>query len=235
MQKVCRVSAEYLPMRQLMFGFIAVLAALVTLAVLGGSRIAMDTPVVVLDADDVALHLPVSPSVERIVGDLHVELRRVADSSRDVRIAAALDRIEADRDLLVAVATTPAEMFDNGAAAATATAVYDIQLDPERVVVTVVTIELVPAYGSTAASREHEDGHALINEKVAQRCAAEALRQGVGRGLQGQLLINFMVGRISTSGDPVHAVYHRYVQNAGYGQHIRYAEQALLDVPGCDA
>ena len=124
-------------------------------------------------------------------------------------------------------------VHDSGEAAATATAVYDIQLDRERVTLTVITIELVPAYGSTARSREHEDGHALSNERIAMRCAADSLRSSVAAGLQGNALINRMVAEISASGDPVHAAYHDYARNAQYGQHIRYAEQALSDVSGC--
>ena len=157
----------------------------------------------------------------------------MANSSSDSRVEAALRRIDNDDELLRAIATSPVHMFDSGEAAATATAVYDIQLESDRVTLTVATVELVPAYGSTARSREHEDGHALINERVARRCAAGALRAGIESGLQGDLLVNRMVAELSASGDPVHDAYHSYVRNARYGQHIRLAEQALQDVPGC--
>ncbi len=220
-------------MRQLFVGVLGLIAAFLVVSLLGAGRISADTPVSVLAADEVVLHLPVSPSVERIVADLHLELRDAASAERDSRISAALDRLNEDEELLHQVAVTPVEMFDSGEAAATATAVYDIQLDRERVTVTVITIELVPAYGSTARSREHEDGHALINEKIAKRCAGESLQAGVAAGLQGAALIDRMVADISASGDPVHAAYHSYVGNARYGQHLRFAEQALADVPGC--
>ena len=220
-------------MRSLIVGVIGVAAAFVVLLALSSGRIAADTPVSVLASDEIILHLPVSPSVERIVADLHLELRDVARTATDPRVEAALLRIDADTDLLRQIATGPVHMFDNGEAAATATAVYDIQLDAERVTVTVATVELVPAYGSTARSREHEDGHALINEKVTRRCAGAALRSGVEAGFQGDSLVNWMVAELSNSGDPVHATYHRYVRNARYGQHIRFAEQALSEVTGC--
>ena len=220
-------------MRSLIIGAVGLAAAFVVLLALSSGRIDADTPVSVLTADEIILHLPVSPSIERIVADLHLELQAVAAASSDSRIEEALRRINDDDELLRAIATTPVDMFDNGEAAATATAVYDIQLEPERVTVTVATVELVPAYGSTARSREHEDGHALINRRVARRCASEALRTGVASGLQGDRLVNRMVIELSASGDPVHNAYHRYVANARYGQHIRLAEQALRDVPGC--
>jgi hypothetical protein len=220
-------------MRSTIIGAIGLVAAFVVLLALGSGRVAADTPVSVLSADEIVLHLPISPSVERIVADLHRELQAVAAASSDARIAAALRRIDGDDELLHAVATRPVDMFDSGEAAATATAVYDIQLEQERVTVTVATVELIPAYGSTARSREHEDGHALINERITQRCAAEALRSGVESGLQGDLLVNRMVAELSASGNPVHNAYHRFVQNARYGEHLRFAEQALREVTGC--
>jgi hypothetical protein len=175
----------------------------------------------------------VSPSIERIVADLHIELKAVAEAATDDRIAAALLRIDGDEELLNEIATRPVDMFDSGEAAATATAVYDIQLEQKRVTVTVATVELIPAYGSTARSREHEDGHALINERIARRCAATALRNGVESGMQGDRLVDRMVAELSASGDPVHNAYHRLVRSARYGQHLRFAEQALREVAGC--
>ncbi len=220
-------------MKQLLAGIVGLAAAFLVVSFLSAAQVSADTPLTVLAADDVVLHLPVSPSIDRIVDDLHLELESVSASSRDSRIAAALDRIEDDDDLLQQVAATPSEMFDSGEAAATATAIYDIQLETDEITITVITIELVPAYGSTAGSREHEDGHALINERIARRCATDALHTGVEAGLQGQALINRMVAEISASGDPVHDRYHSYVRNARYGQHIRYAERALADVADC--
>jgi hypothetical protein len=198
-----------------------------------GTAVNADTPVVVLPASPVILHLPPSPSVNRVVSDLHLELRSVAAATADDRIGDAVARIEVDDDLLREVAVAPVEMFDSGAAAATATAVYDIQITPERVTVVVVTVELVPAYGSTASSREHEDGHALINRSLARRCAATALRHAVESGYRGESLVNSMVAYLVESSDPVHQTYHQYAEYAIYGQHMAHAERAIADVSGC--
>lgn len=198
-----------------------------------GAGVDADTPVVVLSASEVILHLPRSPSVDRIVSDLHLELSAVAGRATDPRIADAINRIETDDTLLEQVATSPVEMFDNGEAAATATAVYDIQVNEDNVTVVVLTVELVPGFGSTAGSREHEDGHALINESMARRCAAAALGVAVESGYGGESLINSMVNSLVAASSPVHETYHQYVRNARYGQHLRYAEQALGDVAGC--
>jgi hypothetical protein len=218
---------------RLFIGIVGFAAALFTVTVMSASNVNADTPVTVLSADEVILHLPVNPSTDLIVAELHDELGTVAATSSDPRIAAALERVDSDDGLVRQVATTPSEMFGSGEAAATATALYDIQLGSGEVIVTVITVELVPGYGSTAGSREHEDGHALINEKIAKRCATASLQAGVAAGLQGEALINRMVAEMSASGDPVHNKYHTYVANARYGQHIRYAEQALQDIAGC--
>lgn len=220
-------------MRQLLATAIGLVAGFWLLSGWIGAGVSAGTPVVVLAADEVILLLPRSPSVDRIVSDLHMELRRVAAATNDPRIADALERIESDHGLLGQVALAPVEMFDNGAAAATATAVYDIQLESERVTVVVVTVELVPAYGNTASTREHEDGHALINRTLARRCAADALQVSVEAGYRGESLISGMVAYLVGSSSPVHTAYHEYVSSARYGEHIRYARQAAADVTGC--
>ena len=198
-----------------------------------GPQIAADTPVAVVAADDVVLHLPRSPSVDRIVSDLSAELRSQAATTNDPRIERGLNRIESDHEFLVQVATSPVDKFDSGEAAATATAMYDIHLDKDKVTLVVLTVELVPGFGSTAGSREHEDGHALINLSIARRCAADALRVSVEAGYRGQSLINSMWNQLNAANDPVHLRYHQYVGNARYGQHLRYAKQAIADVPDC--
>ncbi|MDJ0924780.1 MAG: hypothetical protein QNJ77_09465 [Acidimicrobiia bacterium] len=215
--------------------------AILTVAIVGtmwlllgtGSAITTDTPVLVLAADDPVLRLPVSPSVERIVDDLAVELNALAAAEPDQRIADSLRRLSSDESLLHQIAASPVEMFDGGTAAATATAVYDVSLDPDLVTVVVATVELIPAYGSTAAAHDHEDGHALINRTVARRCAAAAVAESVNQGRQGAALIDGIISYLSSKSDGVHAMYHSYVASARYGEHIRHAEQALADVAVC--
>ncbi len=220
-------------MRRFVATTIVLMAALGLFSVWNATVIAADTPVVVLGADPIILRLPKSPSVERVTSDLIGELDALAARESDIRVSDALERIGADIELLRAVATTPVDMFDNGEAAATATPVYDVMLDPERVVVTVATVELVPGFGSTAASREHEDGHALINLSIARGCAADALATSVNNGRQGAALINSVITYLVDASAPVHALYHQYVDYAQYGQHVRFARQALDEITGC--
>ena len=198
-----------------------------------GGRINVDTPITVVAAGDPVLLLPVSPAVDRIVDDLRVELERMGSAASDPRIAEALSQIADDDDLLRAIATSPVEMFDSGRAAATATPVYDVTLEPEGVTVVVATVELIPGYGATAISREHEDGHALINRRVAARCAQEAMVAALGEGRQGEALIKGLIAHLSRASEAVHRRYHEYVAAAGLGTHLREAERALADVPGC--
>ncbi len=207
--------------------------ALLAMTLAGQARVTAETPVTVLAADRVVLLLPVSPTTERVIADLRVELNAMATGETDPRIASALNRAAGDDDLLASVAAAPVDMFASGAAIATATPLFDVSLSKERVVVTTITVELVPGYGSTATSRDHEDGHALINEKIASRCSAEALAAALDDGYQREDLIRAMSRLINLAADPVHARYHTYVKAAGYGQHLRYAGQALEDVAGC--
>jgi hypothetical protein len=220
-------------MRRIVAATIVLMAALGLIFVWKATIIAADTPVVVLGTDPIILRLPQSPSVERVTSDLIGELDGVAAADPDIRVSDALRRIAADLELLSAVATAPVDMFDSREAAATATPVYDITLDPERVVITVMTIELVPGFGSTADSREHEDGHALINLAIARRCAADALADSVHDGRQGTALIDGIIDRLVDSSAPVHAMYHEYAEHARYGQHVRFARQALDEATGC--
>ncbi len=220
-------------MRRIVAATIVLMAALGLIFVWKATVIAADTPVVVLGTDPIILLLPQSPSVERVTSDLIGELDAVAAGDPDIRVSDALKRIAADVELLRAVAIAPVDMFDNREAAAMATPVYDIMLDPKRVVVTVMTIELVPGFGSTAASREHENGHALINLAVARRCAAKALADSVNEGRHGNALIDGIITLLGDSSAPVHALYHEYADHAQYGQHVRFARQALDEITGC--
>ena len=209
------------------------LALVLLLVSINARRITVDTPITVVAAGDPVLFLPVSPDVDRIVGDLRDELDRLAGEAKDPRVADALRQIAADDELLRSIADAPVEMFDSGRAAATATPVYDITLQPDGVTVVVATVELIPGYGATAISRDHEDGHALINRRVAARCARAAMAEAVQEGRQGEALIDGIITGLSTASESVHLRYHQYVANAGLGTHLQEAERALIDVPGC--
>jgi hypothetical protein len=197
------------------------------------TRVAPDTPVTVLAADSIILKLPVSPDVSRITADLAAALGAAADRATDDRLRNALRGWQEDERFLAQIAVSPTEKFDSGEAIATATPIYDVQLDPDEITVVVLTVELVPGYGSTAGSREHEDGHALINRRITYRCAAEIVAASVEDGNQGGTLIYDVIVRLDAANDPVHEQYHVYVKNASYGQHTRAAERALDEVEGC--
>ncbi len=219
-------------MRRIVLLVVGLALALLVISV-NAKRITADTPITVIAAGDPVLLLPVSPDIDRIVGDLRIEVERLAATATDPRVAAAFYALAADEALLRSVASAPVEMFDSGRAAATATPVYDVTLDPDGVTVVVTTVELIPGYGATAISRDHEDGHALINRRVAARCAEDALVAAVEGGRQGEALIDAIIEGLSSASQSVHHRYHQYVTNTGPGMHLREAERALADVPGC--
>lgn len=199
-----------------------------------GPRITAATPVVVVAADDVILLLPVSPPADRIVADLEDALLELAAASTDSRVADSLGRIAADAELLGKVATAPVEMFDTGQAAATATPVFDVSLAADQVTVVVTTVELIPAYGATAISRDHEDGHALINRVLTQRCADDALAASLRDGRTGgEALIEGIIDFVTAAAHTAHERYHEYATGAGLGQHTAHAWRALAATDLC--
>lgn len=197
-------------------------------------HVSVDTPVSVLVADSIILRLPVSPDVSRVANDLAAALQDAADRAGDERLELSLDAWANDDRLHSSIAAHPVEMFDNGTAAATATPMYDVQLDADEVTIVVTTVELIPGYGSTASSREHEDGHALINKTMTLRCAKEIVAASIEAGNQGNALIADVLRDLDEVNDPVHNLYHKYVDRASYGQHMKQAERALDEIPGCD-
>lgn len=221
------------PMGRLIALLVLLVSAIAAVAAVDNARIGADTPVAVLPAPDLVLLLPVSPTPERIVADLSEELRSRAAGAADEHLRSALERMAADPALLRQVATRPADMFVAGEAVATATALYDVELDPAQVTVVVMTVELIPGYGSTAISRDHEDGHALINREIAYRCARPGLEALVASGHQGERLINGLIAFLDQASGRVHDGYHRLVGGGAYGQHVTRAREALTDAPGC--
>jgi len=199
-----------------------------------GPQVTADTPVVVVAADDVILLLPVAPPVDRIVADLGNAFRELAAASTDSRVADSFGRIAADTELLEQVATAPVEMFDTGQAAATATPVFDVDLAADQVTVVMTTVELIPAYGATAISRDHEDGHALINRILTQRCADDALAASLRTGRNsGEELIGGIIDFITSVAHTAHDRYHEYVTGVGLGQHTAQAWRALAETDLC--
>ena len=198
-----------------------------------GPQVTADTPTVVVPADDVILLLPVAPPVDRIVADLSTEFLWLAATSTDSRIAESFGRFAEDHDLLRQVATTPVEMFDSGQVAATATPVFDVNLRSGQVTVVVTTVELIPGYGPTAISRDHEDGHALINRVMTQRCADDALAASLRAGRNGEAIIDGMVAFITSGADSAHELYHGYAAGGNLGEHTAHAWRALTETEQC--
>lgn len=192
-----------------------------------------ETPVVVLVADPLVVSLPQAPSRSRVVTELESAIDTAAATEANSRIRDALLRTSEEEAMLLSIATSPVEMFGSGDAVATATPIYDISLAPDQVTIVVATIELIPGYGATAVSHDHEDGHALINAAVARRCAADVVAASLAAGYRGVRLTEAISNGLADAGSSVHEEYHQLVRYATYGEHIRYAEQALETVAGC--
>lgn len=211
---------------------VALLLALVLVAALIGLNRAVgpsvdpDVGVRVVAADPVRLVLPINPDRNVIIAGISGGLRAAADAEPNPSLAAELDRIAADREYLAWLADTGAEYFQSGKAVALAYALYNVDINEDPVILTSVTAELVPQYGSVGYSADHENGHAFINEEIARRCGSGIVRTAAGNGLRGSRLEARIISELRSVGDHAHNVYHSYVNSGYVTNHIKYARQA---------
>lgn len=180
----------------------------------------------VIAADPVRLVLPINPDPNIIVAGISGELRAAADSESSPALSQELDRIAGDTEYLTWLADTGASHFASGEAVALAYALYNVDITKDPVVLTSVTAELVPQYGSVGYSADHENGHAFINEEVARRCGGAIVREAATAGLRGSRLEATIIAKLREVGDRAHGIYHGYVNSGYVTNHIRYARQA---------
>lgn len=201
-------------------------AALIGLNRAAGPTVDADVGVRVIAADPVRLVLPINPDRNMIIAGISGELRAAADSESSPALSRELNRIAGDTEYLAWLADTGVDYFDSGKAVALAYALYNVDITKDPVVLTSVTAELVPQYGSVGYSADHENGHAFINEEVARRCGGDIVREAATAGLRGRRLEATIISELSEVGDRAHAIYHRYVNRGYVANHIRYARKA---------
>lgn len=183
-------------------------------------------PVVVYAADPVRVVLPISASENLIVGGLQDSLEERAKATANPIVREQLLRLRESKDRLDRIASRSVQRFDSGQAAALAFSLYSAEVTSEDVTIVSVTAELIPNYRGLAKSRDHEDGHALINSELARRCGPGIAHRLIARGLGGAWLENAIIVELHEVGDAAHDVYHLLVQNATLGAHQRHARAA---------
>lgn len=216
-------------MKLAVLAVVVLAAALVMLNRSIGPSVDPDVGVRILTADPVRLVLPINPDTSTIVAGLAGKLDAAADAQPDRALSRELERISDDTEYLKWLAETGVEYFTSGQAIALAYALYNVDISSDPVLLTSVTAELVPQYGSVGYSADHENGHAFINAEVARRCGRGIIREEAAAGLRGERLRSTIISRLRAVGDRAHNTYHSHVNSGFVSSHIRFARQAADD------
>ncbi len=210
--------------------------ALVTVAVVAlatrfeADRSVPEGPLRVVTGDPVRVVLPVDASVAMIEQRSHAAVLSAAELEQGTEMRAELARLAADDATLREIAETGHAALSSGRAAALAFPWFRVDASGDRPVVHAVTIELVPASAHIALSRDHEDGHAEVNDQLALRCGPGFATEAVDQGLRGVRLEQAITTSLISAANEAHDVYHRLVRGAPVGSHVRFARQAASEV-----
>ena len=205
---------------------VIVVAALIGLNRAAGPSVDPNVGVRVVAADPVRLVLPINPDRNVIIAGISGELRAAALAESSPALSRELERIASDTEYLTWLAETGVDYFESGKAVALAYALYNVDITQDPVVLTSVTAELVPQYGSVGYSADHENGHAFINEEIARRCGPGIVREAATAGLRGSRLEVAIVSKLRSVGDRAHNTYHSRVNSGYVTNHLMYARQA---------
>lgn len=210
--------------------------ALVTVTVvLLATRFEADRPIPegplrVVTGDPVRVVLPVGASVAVISQRAHDAVLAAAEAENGTEMRAELARLAADDATLREIAETGHDALSSGRAAALAFPWFRVDASGDRLIVHAMTIELVPASAQIALSRDHEDGHAEVNDQLALRCGPGFATEVVDQGLRGARLEHAITTSLITVANEAHDVYHGLVRGAPVGSHVGFARQAASQV-----
>jgi hypothetical protein len=224
-----RIASDGHTMKLAVLAVVVLAAALVMLNRSVGPSVDPDVGVRVLTADPVRLVLPIDPDTNTIVAGIVGELDAAADAELNPALSQELRRISNDTEYLTWLAETGVEYFNSGQAIALAYALYNVDISGDPVILTSITAELVPQYGSVGYSADHENGHAFINAEIARRCGREIIREEATAGLRGERLRSTIISRLRAIGDRAHDSYHSHVNTGFVSSHLRFARQAAED------
>lgn len=189
-----------------------------------------DGPLRVVTGTPVRVVLPVDASVaviERRVEDA-VLTAAAAESGTEMR--AELARLASDGATLRHIAEAGHAALSSGRAAALAFPWFRVDASGARLVVHAMTIELIPADAGIARSRDHEDGHAEVNDQLALRCAPGFAKTVVDEGLRGARLEQAITTSLISVATEAHDLYHGLVRGAPVGGHVSFARRAAAEV-----
>ncbi len=222
-------------MRRLLLSLAVVLPiAVIALAPRGAT--APDGPLRVVTGDPVRVVVSAQPSAATIEARTRDALSDAATSARDPAMREEWLRLRDDTDALETLATRAEASLSSGGAAALAFPMFAVDASGKRLTIIAMTIEIIPGRSGIAMSRDHEDGHAEVNDQLALRCGPGIASALTERGLRGVALEVAIAERLRELADIAHEQYHDTVASARLGSHVRLATEASRDVASahCD-
>ncbi len=216
-------------MRTLLLAGLCLVFAIVAFNRVTGAGVDPDTPVVVYAADPVKVLLPADPDTTDISGYVYAEL--VASAKRESGVLANdLRSMSEDQELLGRIATSGVSEFSSDRAAALAYPLYGITIESDVIFITTTTVELLPQHSAIGYSIGHEDGHAIINEMIAESCGSFLVRRHADGRLGSRGLEDAIRRGLHEIGDEAHHRYHEMVNGDPSAAFARSARTAAGDV-----
>ena len=216
-------------MRRLIVLFAAAITVLVITGRLGSDS-APEGPVRVVTGDPVRVILPVNASAAIIEQRTIVAVTEATASASTAEMRTELELMAADAATLDWIARTGNARLVSGDAAALAFSLFRVDASGDQLTIYSITVELIPGTGGIAVSRDHEDGHAEVNDQLALRCGPELARQQIAAGAAGALLEASIEQRLESAANEAHDLYHQHVQDASLGTHVKFARDAGVEV-----
>lgn len=221
-------------MRRALLVLVIVSFAMVVLRASGGEE-APTGPTRVVTGEPVRVVMGANPSAATIEQRTADALGVAARSASDPLMQAGWRDLSDDAATVEAIAISAASRLSAGRAAALAFPMFSVDAGGERLTIVAMTVEIIPGRPGMAVSREHEDGHAEVNDQLALRCGPLLAEASIANGLTGAVLEHAITAGLNGRADEAHTVYHGMVQQARLGEHLESARRAAAQVAaeGC--
>ena len=219
--------------RTLLVLVFVVIAALVLRA--SGEEEPPQGPTLVVTGDPVRVVMGANPGAATIETRTAAALADAARSATDPRMQAGWQQLAGDTTSVEAMAVSAASRLSSDGAAALAYPMFAVDAGGERLTIIAMTVEIIPGRQGMAVSRDHEDGHAEVNDQIALRCGPIVAAASVARGLVGSALEHEIISTLNGHASRAHTVYHGMVEQARLGDHLGAAKRAAAEVAadGC--
>jgi len=190
--------------------------------------------VTALTTDPIRVELDFSPDLDEVAAALSGALAKASVAEGSPEIAKELEALAADGAFVSGLASsTVARLRTDAAALAYSTT--SVTGSGAEVTIIGITIEMLPKGRRDGISRNHEDGHAAINNGIVENCGHRIVAFEVEAGSTGNELVERINNHLALLEDLAHAHYHVEVSDGVFGSHGRAASRALeaIERNGC--